>query len=91
MNRTIKRNARQQPAQVMINPQNIRPVVCPNCKNDIFQQGFKFGYVSRLLSPNGQDLLIPNSVHFCVECKYILNPVDIFGSETSNGETNNRN
>ena len=84
MNRSIKRNHRQNPGgprgQVVIPPQNIRPVICPNCKNDLFQQGFKFGYVSRILSPNGQDILLPQSVHYCTECKYILNPTDIFGS-----------
>ena len=47
--------------------------VCENekCKNDTFQQVFKIRKLSALLSPTGQESMIPIQIFACHKCGHV--------------------
>jgi len=45
--------------------------VCESCENDTFTQVFKMRKLSALLSPTGQESMIPIQVFACAKCGYI--------------------
>tara|TARA_R110002167_G_scaffold111398_1_gene283099 strand:+ start:223 stop:465 length:243 start_codon:yes stop_codon:yes gene_type:complete len=49
-------------------------VICEKCKNDTFTQIYKMRKLSKLLSPTGQETMLPVQVFACVECNHI-NPM----------------
>jgi hypothetical protein len=44
---------------------------CESCKNDTFIQVFKMRKLSALLSPAGQESMIPIQVFACAKCGHI--------------------
>ena len=46
-------------------------VVCEKCGNDTFNHVFKLRKLSALLSPAGQETMIPMQVFACVKCGHI--------------------
>ena len=42
--------------------------VCEKCENDTFQQVFRIRKLSALLSPTGQESMIPIQVFACTKC-----------------------
>jgi len=45
--------------------------ICESCKNDTFIQVFKMRKLSALLSPAGQESMIPIQVFACAKCGHI--------------------
>ena len=46
-------------------------VICEECKNTTFNHVFKLRKLSALLSPSGQETMIPMQVFACVKCGHI--------------------
>jgi|TARA_Y100000310_G_scaffold273645_1_gene289210 hypothetical protein len=46
-------------------------VVCEKCSGLVFEQGLMLRKLSRLVSPNGQEVLIPIAVFMCKNCNHI--------------------
>ena len=42
--------------------------ICKECENDTFIQVFRIRKLSKLLSPSGQESLIPIQVYACSKC-----------------------
>ena len=47
------------------------PVHCEKCENDTFRQVLKMRKLSALLSPSGQDKMIPIQLFECASCNHI--------------------
>jgi len=45
--------------------------VCEKCENDTFQQVYRMRKLSALLSPTGQESMIPIQVFTCTKCGHI--------------------
>ena len=45
--------------------------VCEKCENDTFQQVYRMRKLSALLSPAGQETMIPVQVFACAKCSHI--------------------
>ena len=45
--------------------------ICESCENDTFVQVFKMRKLSALLSPAGQESMIPIQVFACAKCGHI--------------------
>ena len=60
----------QQP-QMNIDFSQTTPEVCEECENDIFTQVYQMRKLSALLSPTGQETMIPIQVFACAKCGYI--------------------
>ena len=65
-------NKEQQP-QIQVDLSQTTAEVCENeeCKNDTFVQVYKMCKLSALLSPSGQETMIPIQVFACAKCGYI--------------------
>ena len=58
-------------AQVSIKPEDLKDVLCDKCENQTFIQVSMFKKISAILSPNGQESMIPIQVYKCDECGHI--------------------
>lgn len=47
------------------------PVICEECKNDVFTEGLKLRKVSRFLSGTDKDGIIPIPVFYCAKCGHV--------------------
>ena len=45
--------------------------ICEKCGNDTFQQVYRMRKLSPLLSPTGQEAIIPIQVFACAKCGHI--------------------
>ena len=45
--------------------------ICEKCENDTFQQVYRMRKLSALLSPSGQETMIPIQVFACAKCGHI--------------------
>ena len=45
--------------------------VCESCENNTFVQAFQMRKLSALLSPTGQETMIPIQVYACAKCGHI--------------------
>ena len=63
-------NNPQQP-QMNIDFSQTTPEVCEECENDTFVQVFRMRKLSALLSPTGQESMIPIQVFACAKCGHI--------------------
>ena len=63
-------NNPQQP-QMNIDFSQTTAEVCEKCENDTFQQVYRMRKLSALLSPTGQEAMIPIQVFACVKCNHI--------------------
>ena len=45
--------------------------ICEECENDTFVQVFKMRKLSALLSPTGQESMIPIQIFACAKCGYV--------------------
>ena len=64
-------NNPQQQMQMNIDFEQTTPVVCDECGHDVFTQVLKMRKVSALLSPTGQETMIPIQAFACEKCSYI--------------------
>lgn len=63
-------NNPQQP-QMNIDMSQTTAEVCESCENDTFVQVFQMRKLSALLSPVGQESMIPIQVFACAKCGHI--------------------
>ena len=63
-------NNSEQP-QINIDLSQTTAEVCEKCENETFQQVFKMRRLSALLSPAGQESMIPIQVFACAKCGHI--------------------
>lgn len=47
------------------------PYLCEKCGHDTFVTAFKLRKISALVSPSGEDMLVPVQVFMCSECGHI--------------------
>ena len=67
----------QKQAQVKLNLSDTETIVCEKCGNGLFIQSFFLKKISALVSPTGQESMIPVQVYSCGNCGHInksLNP-----------------
>ena len=63
-------NNSEQP-QINIDLSQTTAEVCEKCENETFQQVFTIRRLSALLSPAGQETMIPVQVFACAKCSHI--------------------
>ena len=63
-------NNEQQP-QMKVDFSQTTEEVCEKCENDTFQQVYQMRKLSALLSPTGQESMIPIQVFACAKCGHI--------------------
>tara|TARA_B110000967_G_scaffold141855_1_gene145035 strand:+ start:221 stop:439 length:219 start_codon:yes stop_codon:yes gene_type:complete len=63
-------NNPQQP-QMNVDMSQTTAEVCESCENETFIQVFKMRRLSALLSPAGQESMIPIQVFACAKCGHI--------------------
>ena len=61
---------REQPG-LNINFEQTTAVVCDECGHDVFIQALKMRKISALLSPTGQETMIPMQIFTCAKCGHI--------------------
>ena len=60
-------NNTQQP-QMNVDFSQTTAEICEKCENDTFQQVYQMRKLSALLSPTGQEAMIPIQVFCCAKC-----------------------
>ena len=60
----------QQP-QLNIDLSQTTEEVCEACEHPVFTQAYKIRKLSALLSPSGQETMIPMQVFMCAKCGHI--------------------
>ena len=68
----MKQKAQGQGTQVKVDLKDAETIKCKNCGNYLFIQSFVLKKLSALVSPNGQEALIPVQVYSCGNCGTIL-------------------
>ena len=68
----MKQKALSQGTQVNVYFKDAETIKCKNCGNYLFIQSFVLKKLSALVSPNGQEALIPVQVYSCGNCGTIL-------------------
>ena len=63
-------NNQQQP-QMNVDFTQTSAEICEKCENDTFTQVFKMRRLSALLSPTGQESMIPLQAFACAKCGHI--------------------
>ena len=63
-------NPQQQP-QMNVDLSQTTAEVCEKCENDTFIQVFKMRKISALLSPTGEESMIPIQSFACAKCGYV--------------------
>ena len=63
-------NSPQQP-QMQVDMSQTTAEICEKCENDTFTQVYKMRKLSALLSPSGQESMIPIQVFACAKCGHI--------------------
>lgn len=58
-------------AQIQIDLSSAENIECDECENECFERAFIIKRISPLLSPNGQETLIPLQVFKCSACNHI--------------------
>ena len=67
-------------AQETIDMSQTTPIKCEKCENQTFKQSLLLRKLSALVSPNGQETLVPVQVFACEKCGHV-------NSEFENMET----
>ena len=57
--------------QQSIDMSKATPIKCDNCGNSTFKQTLIISKLSALLSPNGQETIIPSAVFACEKCGHV--------------------
>jgi hypothetical protein len=61
----------QEPQRINISLNQASDIVCSNCGNKYFTEVTFFKKLSALISPTGQDAIVPIPTYACTECKNI--------------------
>ena len=73
-------------ANVQVDLTQADTVLCEKCSNGLFIQSFFLKKISALMSPTGQEAIIPVQVYSCGNCGHIntkLNPTAQLSEETT--------
>ena len=57
--------------QQSIDMSKATPIKCDNCGNSTFKQTLIISKLSALLSPSGQETIIPSAVFACEKCGHV--------------------
>jgi len=57
--------------QQSIDMSKATPVKCNSCENSTFKQTLIISKLSALLSPNGQETIVPSAVFACEKCGHV--------------------
>lgn len=57
----------QQQQQMNIDFSKAIDIYC-ECGNNVYNMAYKFKKISKLLSPTGQELIVPIQIFRCIEC-----------------------
>ena len=57
--------------QMNVNFSQTTPIKCDKCGNTTFKQTMMLRRVSRLISPTGQEAIIPVAVFACEKCNHV--------------------
>ena len=57
--------------QEQIDISKTSPIKCESCENQTFKQTLLIRRMSALISPNGQETIIPMSVFACEKCGHV--------------------
>ena len=57
--------------QMNVNFSQTTPIKCEKCGNPTFKQTMMLRRVSALISPNGQEAIIPVAVFACEKCNHV--------------------
>ena len=57
--------------QQSIDMSKATPIKCDNCGNSTFKQTLMLHKMSALLSPNGQETIVPAAVFACESCNHV--------------------
>ena len=71
-NQHVKQTKMQQP-QLNIDLSQTTEETCESCDHSVFVQAYKMRKLSALLSPAGQESMIPIQVFVCAKCGHINN------------------
>jgi len=65
--------------QPQIDMSKTTPIICEKCEGKTFKQTLMLRKLSRIVSPNGQDTIVPVAVFACEGCGHI--PQDMIDDE----------
>ena len=75
-------NKEEQQQQISVDLTQTSSEKCEKCGNDLFNQVYTIRKLSALLSPTGQEAMIPIQVFACTECSHVnkgFQPKDVTG------------
>ena len=78
---------KKQQANVQLDLSQAETILCEKCGNGLFIQSFFLKKISALVSPTGQEAVIPLQVYSCGNCGHInskLNPTSSEETKTDN-------
>jgi uncharacterized Zn finger protein len=78
---------KKQQANVQLDLSQAETILCEKCSNGLFIQSFFLKKLSALVSPTGQEAVIPLQVYSCGNCGHInqkLNPTASEETKTDN-------
>ena len=84
MAKQVKMNSRE----VKIDPNDLDDVVCDKCQSQCFEPTYLFKSLSAVMSPTGQQTMVPLQIYRCADCGHIN---DIFMPKKAglgNGQNN---
>jgi hypothetical protein len=81
-------------AQTNLDINSTTPIICEECGNETFRPIFFLRKLSRLLSPDGLDKVIPIDTLACLKCDHVNKefypvPEGIAKQETNSNNNNN--
>ena len=56
---------------INIDLKNVKNLECDECQSQTFEPAFMIKHISALMSPNGQETLMPVQLFKCTECGHI--------------------
>lgn len=66
-------NQQKQPPKPKINikAEDLEDVTCDNCEGKVFREAIMFKKVSAIVSPSGQEQLVPCPIFRCDDCGHV--------------------
>jgi hypothetical protein len=75
--------------QMNIDLNNTTPIICENCGNETFRPIFFLRKISRFLSPDGNERVVPIDSLACLECNHVnkdFKPIPLEENNTKQNE-----
>ena len=58
-----------------INVNDAEDMACPKCENQFFKPIFRVKKISPLLSPTGEEVIVPIQLLACMSCEHIVSDI----------------